>query len=143
MSHANLPIAVHAILLEDNKILLLHRKNTGFNDGQWSVPAGRLESGETITLGVVREAEEEVGVKINPINFESVLIMHHHDERGERMYAFLLCKKWEGEPVNCEPDKCGKIAWFEIDNLPENTLSHIKVAIDAVIKGESYLEFGF
>lgn len=43
-------------------MLLLKRANTGHLDGFWSVPAGRLDGGESITAGAVREAYEEVGV---------------------------------------------------------------------------------
>lgn len=143
MNHAILPVAVHVILVRNDKILLLHRENTGFNDDKWSVPAGRLDSGESIISGAIREAEEEVGVKIDPKNFESTLIMHHHDDRGERIYSFFLCREWENEPVNSEPDKCKEIAWFKIVDLPETTIKHVKVAIESILKGVNYLEFGF
>lgn len=143
MNHANLPIAVHVFLINGDKILLLHRENTGFNDDKWSVPAGRLEEGESLTLGAVREAQEEVGVEIMMGDLEKKLIMHHHDNRGERIYAFFLCKKWKNEVRNMEEDKCREIDWFDIKKLPENTIDHIKLALESILKGETYLEFGF
>jgi len=143
MSHANLPVAVHVILMQDNKVLLLRRKNTGLNDNKWSLPAGRLEEGESFTVGAIREAEEEVGVKIEAKDLEKKLIMQHHDERGERIYCFFLCREWENEAINCELDKCSEVAWFDIDSLPEETIDHIQIAIKEILKGSTYLEFGF
>ena len=143
MSHANLPIAVHIFLIKGKKILLLHRENTGFNDNKWSVPAGRLEEGESLSLGAIREAKEEVGVEIKVNDFEKKLIMHHHDDRGDRIYCFFLCQKWKNEVKNMEEDKCKEISWFDIEELPKDTLDHIKLALDSILKGETYLEFGF
>lgn len=143
MAHATLPIAVHVILMKDNNVLLILRKNTGLHDGKWSLPAGRLEFGESIISGAIREAQEEVGVKIDSKNLDSPLIMQHHDERGERVYCFFLCREWENEVTNCELDKCSEFAWFDIGSLPEETIDHIKTAIKAKIDGLSYLEFGF
>lgn len=143
MSHANLPVAVHAILIKNSQVLLLHRKNTGFNDDKWSIPAGRLEEAESITQGMIREIKEEVGLEIDLADLGSPLVMNHHDERGERLYVFFISKKWSGIEINCEPNKCDKIAWFGFDNLPVNLLAHIRVAIEASLRGESYIEFGF
>jgi len=41
-------VAVHLFLLQDNKILLSKRYNTGYEDGNWNVPAGHVEEGESV-----------------------------------------------------------------------------------------------
>lgn len=143
MSNIALPIAVHIFLLKENKVLLMERINTGFQDGKWSVPAGRLELNETIRSGAVREAKEEVGVFINNATLNKPLVMHHKDERGERIYFFFTSHRWEGEIKNCEPAKCSRIDWFEIKKLPENIVPHIRVALNKMREGETYVEFGF
>ncbi|MBU6321693.1 MAG: NUDIX domain-containing protein [Patescibacteria group bacterium] len=50
---AQLPVALHVFLVKGDQMLLLKRKNTGTYDGQWSVPAGRLDAGESATSGAV------------------------------------------------------------------------------------------
>ena len=90
MENVNLPIAVHVFLFRENSILLMKRANTGFKDGFWSVPAGRLNSDETIRQAMVREVKEEVGASVDIESLSKPIIMHHKDYRGERLYFFLF-----------------------------------------------------
>ncbi|MCB0086534.1 MAG: NUDIX domain-containing protein, partial [Caldilineaceae bacterium] len=60
------PIAVHIFLVQEEKVLLLRRYNTGYEDGNYSVPAGHLDGNEPVTQAALREAREEVGVAIAP-----------------------------------------------------------------------------
>jgi 8-oxo-dGTP diphosphatase len=69
----SLPVALHVFLVDEkaNKVLLLKRANTGFLDGFWSVPAGRLDEGESASVGAKRELLEEVGLKTRNGNWNS------------------------------------------------------------------------
>ena len=42
-----------------------------------------------------------------------------------------------------EPEKCGGVEFFKLDNLPENIVPYIKNAIEKVINGEFYFEYGW
>lgn len=141
MENTNLPVAVHVFLLKEGSILLLKRANTGFKDGYWSVPAGRLNSGETIKQAMIREAKEEVGANIDSKDLSKILVMHHKDDRGERLYFFSHCSNWKGELKNMEIDKCEKIEWFNINNLPDKIIEHIKCVIGD--PNNNYFEYGF
>ncbi|MFC1615422.1 NUDIX domain-containing protein [Patescibacteria group bacterium] len=90
MNHAILPIAVHIFLIKDEKVFLMQRAGTGFKDGQWSVPAGRLDVGESVKRAVAREAKEEINAEVDIKNISTPLVMHHKDERGERLYFLLF-----------------------------------------------------
>ena len=57
-------VAVHLILVQDSKVLLLRRYNTGYEDGNYGVVAGHLERDEEIVAAMVREAREEAGIEI-------------------------------------------------------------------------------
>jgi len=83
------PIAVHLFFLEDDQILLLRRFNTGYEDGKYSIVAGHLEAGETVTQAAAREAQEEAGVLIRPEDVQVVHVMNRkpNDERVD----FFLC----------------------------------------------------
>ena len=90
MKHASLPVAVHLFLLKDKRVLLVKRANTGFKDQEWSVPAGRLETGESILRAAVREAKEEVNARVRIKDISVPLVMCHQDKRGERLYFFSV-----------------------------------------------------
>ncbi|ENT2941487.1 NUDIX domain-containing protein [Klebsiella pneumoniae] len=58
----NLSIAVFVLVLRGNEICMLRRANTGWMDGCYSLPAGGLEYGETLSCAAARELAEETGI---------------------------------------------------------------------------------
>ena len=136
------PVTVHLFFFRENQILLMRRFNTGFADGQYSVPAGHLDGGETVINAAAREAQEEVGVQIEPehIHYSSVM---HRREGDERVDFFVHIQQWDGELVNAEPHKCDDIRWTNIDHLPENTIPYIRRALQNHREGIKFDEFGW
>lgn len=135
----------HLILINDNKILLSRRFNTGYEDGNYSVVAGHLDGNETFTAAMIREAKEEAGIEIRAEDLEVVHVMHRKSppEINERIELFLQASKWHSEPKIMEPDKCDDLKWFPIDELPANIVPYIKSAILNIQKGIFYSEFGW
>lgn len=68
MERFKLPSAVHLFLICDSQVLLSRRFNTGYEDGKYSVVAGHLNGDEEIKAAMIREAREEVGVEISPLD---------------------------------------------------------------------------
>ena len=124
--------AAYLLLFRNKKILLLKRKNTGWMDGHYSLPAGHLDGGETIAQTMSREAKEEIGITIEPENLNVVHVMHRKSN-VEYIDFFLTtdtdANAWHGEPFNNEPEKCEELVWFSINELPKNTLPHVRQAI--------------
>ena len=135
--------SVYALFIKDNKILLLRRYQTGFEDGNYGLPAGHAESGETFTAALSREVSEEVGIRLDPNNLNLILTMHRQCGDHERADFFFLVSAWQGEAKNLEPNKCDDLVWFPLDQLPQNTIDYIRAAIDCYRKGEKYCEFGW
>jgi 8-oxo-dGTP diphosphatase len=137
--------AVYALFVRDGKILLSRRFQTGWQDGNYSLPAGHLDGGENLRQAMAREALEEVGVKITPVDLEHILTMHRFtgESDNERIDFFFLAKKWQGEIKNMEPEKCDDLSWFPLDELPKNMVSCVREAISCHRKGVKYCEFGW
>ena len=135
--------AVHLFLIKDDKILLLRRSNTGYEDGKYSVPAGHVESNETITQAMIREAGEEIGVKISIKNLEFAHVMHRKSGTEERIDFFFVCKKWSGEVQNCEPKKCDNLEWYDLKKIPANVIPYVRSAIRHVSNNLTFSEFGW
>lgn len=144
-SHHNIP-ASYLTLLKDNQILLLRRANTGYEDGKYSMVAGHVDPGEHFTNCIIREAEEEAGIKLKTEDLKVVHVMHRDSgmqENNERVDVFFIAQKWEGEIINREPHKCDDLSWFDLDEIPENVIPYIKQAIDCIREGEFYSEHGW
>jgi 8-oxo-dGTP diphosphatase len=139
---AKFPVTVHLFFFREGKILLIRRFNTGYRDGEYSVPAGHLDGDETIVAAAMREAREEVGLQLDKddILFSSVM---HRKEDEERVDFFVYVRAWKNEPFNNEPDKCDELIWVEFKSLPENTIPYVKRGIENHLDGVAFDEFGW
>ncbi|MCL2771759.1 MAG: NUDIX domain-containing protein [Oscillospiraceae bacterium] len=130
LARMTFPVAVHLFLRKDNKILLLRRFNTGYEDGNYSVVAGHIDGGEDVCAAMIREAKEEAGVDILLNNLKIVQVMHRKKIDEERIDYFFVCDNWIGNISIMEPDKCDELIWVDIDKLPDNTIDYIRAAIN-------------
>jgi len=140
MIRARFPATVHLFFFRENQILLLRRFNTGFRDGEYSVPAGHLDGGETVMQAGIREGKEEVGVDLQESNMTFSSVMHRIED-DERVDFFVQVHKWDSEPFNAEPDKCDDVRWVEINNLPANTVPYVRQALSNHLDGIPFAEY--
>lgn len=136
--------AVYLLLRENDKVLLLRRANTGYQDGKYSVIAGHLDGDELATVGIAREAKEEAGITVNPKDLKLVHTCHRltRNQAGqERLDLFFETNRWEGDIINAEPSKCDDLSWFVIDRLPDNMLPLVKSVITDVAHGVTFSEY--
>ncbi len=120
--------AVYLILIKNDKILLLRRQNTGFEDGNYSLIAGHVKENENPTQTVLREAMEEGGIKVNQKTLRLVHTMYRR--QSGRIDLFFTAADWEGEPTNMEPEKCDGLNWFPLGNLPRNIIPNARKVIE-------------
>lgn len=143
-----LVVAVHLFLIKHGKVLLLRRFNTGYEDGNYSVPAGHIDGGESITTAMQREALEEIGLTIAKEDLEVIHVMHRNPltdtgSTQERIEFFFSAKKFQGKPTIMESDKCDELQWADLDHLPTNVVPYIKAALEAVNHELIFSEFGW
>ena len=138
---AKFPVTVHLLFFREDQVLLLRRFNTGYADGQYSLPAGHLDGGETVMAAAAREAEEEVGIKLESAHMTFSTVMHRIEEE-ERVDFFVHVHQWEGEPFNAEPEKCDELRWTDVNRLPINTVPYIRQALANHLAGIPFGEFG-
>jgi 8-oxo-dGTP diphosphatase len=138
--------SVYLVLVDGNSVLLSLRKNTGYEDGMYGLVAGHVEGRETIREAAVREACEEAGLHLSVNQIGITLIMHRFCEYSnppERLDFFVLVQNCTGDPVNMEPNKCAELRWFDLNELPVNTIPYIKSALKHIVAGNNYCEYGW
>lgn len=134
--------AVHLFLIKDEKILLLRRFNTGYEDGNYSVPAGHIDGEEKATKAMIREAMEETGIIVNENQLKMVHVMHRKSTE-ERIDFFFETMQWQGEPKIMETNKCDDLKWFSLNQLPQNIVPYVKSGIENYKNKISFSEFGW
>lgn len=119
-------VSVQAIIYnEKNEILLLKRQNTDYEDGKLSLPGGHLESHETVTDGLIRELEEEIGVSFKENELELVKVLNRY-VNGNNYIDFIFKTNIQKRiPTNLEPLICSELVWKNTNDL-ENTIDYIK-----------------
>jgi len=135
--------AAYLVMSKDEKVLLLRRFNTGYQDGNYSLVAGHLDGGETTKQCIIREASEEAGIMVSPKDLDVIHVMHRFSPDREYFDIYLRTEKWSGDITNMEPDKCDELKWYNMNDLPENVLPEVKLALENINKNIHYSEFGW
>ena len=129
-------VGVGAIIVDDGRVLLVKRGHAPLA-GEWSVPGGVLELGETVREGVVREVLEETGLTVETLELLGVFdrVVRDLDERTLYHYVLIdfLCQRVSGEL--CAAGDADEARWFsaeELANLPlaKDTAEVIQSALD-------------
>jgi 8-oxo-dGTP diphosphatase len=105
-------VGAFAIIFDEHaRILLCHRRDLDL----WNLPGGAVESGELPTEAVIRETEEETGLRVV---VERLVGVYGKAEKDEFVFSFL-CRVVGGQlSVTDEADEC---RYFEFDAIPSNT----------------------
>ncbi len=135
------------LLTQTDHVLLALREGTGYADGQWNLPSGKLELHEDAISGVVREAREEIGLRLDPAEPRMVTTVHHRNTAGLTRVGLAFAVAYDparhSEPVNAEPHKCAKIEWFPADLLPSNTYPYTATCVRAFRDGAAFALSGW
>lgn len=129
---------VFLFLKKGDKILLIRRFNTGYEDGKYSMVSGHIEVKETLEDALIREVKEEISIKIRPENLSLIFVMNRLVPEGGRVDFVFTTNEWRGVIKNNEPQKCDGIKWFYQKKLPKNIIPYIKIMIKKIIDKEKY-----
>lgn len=129
--------AVHMIIIKDNKILLQKRKGSKLWPGYYALPAGHIDNGENQYDALIREAKEELDIKLDPKNIIKsyvVLRRNYFEIDGKQLEPYIDyyfdINQFEGIPKIMEEDKCDELIWAEINNLPEPFINYEGVFLE-------------
>jgi ADP-ribose pyrophosphatase YjhB (NUDIX family) len=115
-------IGVGGVIVDDGQVLLVRRGHPPLA-GEWSIPGGLLEVGETLEEGLRREMREETGLEVMPAGLLEVLDRILRDEQGRARYHYVLidylCRIAPGarQEVRAASD-AADCCWFSPHELP-------------------------
>ena len=129
-------VGVGAVVIKGTKVLLVRRGNEPLK-GEWSLPGGAVELGETLQQGVVREVLEETGLVVVPAGIVEVLDRITQDEvlqdgaSGRVRYHYVLvdfvCHVTGG--ALREGSDADEVRWVAREELGEYHLAPITVRV--------------
>jgi 8-oxo-dGTP diphosphatase len=127
-------VGIGAVIVEQSRVLLIRRGQPPLL-GEWSLPGGLLECGETLREAVVREAREETGLMVQTGEMLGVYERLIRDDEGRLRYHYVLidffCRPVSGA-LNAGSD-AADVRWFTRDELPALNLADD--TNDIVLKG--------
>lgn len=82
-------VGVAAVVIEDDQVVLVRRGQPPAY-GEWSLPGGAVELGESLEEAVVREVREEIGLKVEVVALIAVLDRIILDKGGKVQYHYIL-----------------------------------------------------
>ncbi|MFD0230242.1 NUDIX hydrolase [Streptomyces decoyicus] len=139
-------IGVHLHLEDDEgRVLLgLRHPDSRYAANTWHYLAGRCEQ-EPAVACLVREAQEEAGLVVDPADVELVHVVHVVDSPGGQplMQLVFRARRWKGVPEVREPDKCLTWQWWPPHELPEHLVPYARTAIAGIAEGRMYAEMGW
>lgn len=95
-------VAVGGVVIRDDRVLLVRRAKSPAL-GEWAIPGGSVELGETLKEAVEREIREETGIRVRAGEVCHVFESVKRDEDGSIRFHYviidLLAEHLSGEPV--------------------------------------------
>lgn len=115
------PTVPQAIVLQDQQVLLVQRDTPRF----WELPGGSMASGESAEETVVREVQEETGVRV-----EIVELLGWYERTGFRAHCspVYVCRPYSGEP-QLQDDDTVQVQYFPLHALPHGLCPWYRVIL--------------
>jgi len=124
-------VSAVALIDIDGRILLAQRPEGKSMAGLWEFPGGKVESGETPEVALIRELHEELGIDtwsscLAPLTFAS-----HCYEDFHLLMPLFACRKWNGTP---QPKEGQTLKWVRSNELRDYPMPAADVPLIPILR---------
>lgn len=103
-------VSAAALIDNDGRVLLAQRPEGKPMAGLWEFPGGKVDSGETPEVALVRELQEELGINTKASCLAPVAFASHSYENFHLLMPLFACRVWEGIP---SPREGQNLKWIK------------------------------
>jgi len=111
-------VGVGAVIFDNGRVLLVKRGHAPMQ-GEWSLPGGALEVGETLEEGIKREVLEETRLIVEAVAVIEVFDRISRDEHGRVQFHYVLvdylCRVTGGSAASASD--AADLCWAPLDDL--------------------------
>jgi 8-oxo-dGTP diphosphatase len=124
-------VSIACIAYKRGKILIAHRNPTGQMGSRWEFPGGKVENGEDEKLSIVREMEEEFGMKVKVIEKITENTFEHEGKHFE-LHVYRISVPRMGLIRKYKLTEHTEYKWVNINQIPQDNFvdSDLKVYPD-------------
>ncbi len=124
-------VSACALIDADGRVLLAKRPAGRPLAGLWEFPGGKVEPGETPEAALVRELDEELGIKVAPKCLAQLSFASHGYEAFHLLMPLYACRKWEGEVTARQGQE---LAWVRAKRLADYAMPPADEPLKAVLR---------
>ncbi len=106
-------------IIHQHPKILFGMKKRGHGQGKWNGFGGKVEKGETIEQGAIREMKEESGIEISKMNKLGIIDFEYQDGSGNMKVHIFDVKEFKGSPIESAEMKP---KWFDVNKIPYNQM---------------------
>jgi len=111
-------VVVDALIIDENKILLIKRAEHLINGGKYALPGGYLDRDETAQQAVVREVMEETGYKVKVEKLFTIIDNPNRPQEDRQNVAFIYEVRSLGKVGEHDPSEVLDVKWYDLEKLP-------------------------
>jgi 8-oxo-dGTP diphosphatase len=107
-------VAAAALIDADGRVLICQRPEGKQLAGLWEFPGGKVEEGELPEAALVREVEEELGLRLEAEALEPACFASAPLGENHMILLLYLCRQWEGEPRALD---AAALKWLRVEEM--------------------------
>lgn len=125
-------LTVDAVTVSEGRVLLVRRGRPPF-EGRWALPGGFVTRGERLEEAVLRELEEETGVRGRVLGVVGAYSRPDRDPRGHTVSVVYAVEPTRGRPRG--GDDAAEARWHSLETVPELAFDHSEIVGDFQRRG--------